>query len=116
MAARPGSTWANLDRYATCRHCLTAAGPHRCWPRSCSPPWPGPWPGALTAPGLRAETNLAQCNRWQRSHGVSRIELANQIGGASYLTKMYRLQQSPPEAPIALYAESDLERACEGAR
>ena len=72
--------------------------------------------GALTAPGLRAETNLAQCNRWQRSHGVSRIELANQIGGASYLTKMYRLQQSPPEAPIALYAESDLERACEGAR
>jgi len=72
--------------------------------------------GALTATGLRAETSLAQCNRWQRSHGVSRIELANQIGAASYLTKMHRLQQSPPEAPIALYAESDLERACEGAR
>jgi len=72
--------------------------------------------GALTATGLRAETSLAQCNRWQRSHGVSRIELGNQIGAASYLTKMHRLQQSPPEAPIALYAESDLERACEGAR
>ena len=72
--------------------------------------------GALTATGGRAETSLAQCNRWQRSHGVSRIELGNQIGAASYLTKMRRLQQSPPEAPIALYAESDLERACEGAR
>ncbi len=72
-------------------------------------------PGALV-PGARAETSLSDCNHWRSSHGLSRIELANQIGAASYLTKMHRLQQSPPEAPVALYAESDLERACDSAR
>lgn len=84
--------------------------------------WP-PLPVALLllllalAPGpLRAETSLADCNLWHRSHDVSRIELGNRIGAASYLTKMQRLQQSPPEAPVALYAESDLERACDSAR
>jgi gamma-glutamylcyclotransferase (GGCT)/AIG2-like uncharacterized protein YtfP len=85
----------------------------------------GRWPALLIplivlsalAPGsLQAETSLAECNRWRSSHGVNRIELGNQIGAASYLTKMHRLQQSPSEAPVALYAESDLERACDSAR
>ena len=71
---------------------------------------------ALAPASLQAATGLAACNRWHRSQGVSRIELGNQIGAAHYLTKMQRLQQSPPEAPVALYAESDLERACDSAR
>jgi len=71
---------------------------------------------ALAPGALRAETSLAECNLWRSSHGVGRIVLGNQIGAASYLTKMHRLQQSPPEAPVALYAESDLDRACDSAR
>ena len=85
----------------------------------------GQWPAlllplillmALAPAALRAETSLADCHHWRSSHGESRIALGNQIGAASYLTKMHRLQQSPPEAPVALYAESDLERACDSAR
>jgi len=72
--------------------------------------------GALAPGSLQAETSLAECNSWRSSHGVTRIELGNQIGAANYLTKMHRLQQSPPEAPVALYAESDLERACDSSR
>jgi gamma-glutamylcyclotransferase (GGCT)/AIG2-like uncharacterized protein YtfP len=72
--------------------------------------------GALAPASLRADTGLAACNRWQRSQGVSRIELGNQIGAAHYLTKLQRLQQSPPQAPVALYAASDLQRACDNAR
>ena len=71
---------------------------------------------ALSPASLRAETSLAECNRWRSSHGQARIELGNRIGAASYLTKMKRLQESPPEAPVALYAESDLERSCDSAR
>jgi gamma-glutamylcyclotransferase (GGCT)/AIG2-like uncharacterized protein YtfP len=70
---------------------------------------------AFSPAGLRAETSLADCNRWRSSHGQARIELGNRIGAASYLTKRQRLQESPPEAPVALYAESDLERACNSA-
>jgi len=70
----------------------------------------------LSPTGLRAETSLAECNRWRSRHGQARIELGNRIGAASYLTKMKRLQESPPQAPVALYAESDLERACDSAR
>jgi gamma-glutamylcyclotransferase (GGCT)/AIG2-like uncharacterized protein YtfP len=71
---------------------------------------------ALAPASLRADTGLAACNRWHRSQGVIRIELGNQIGATNYLTKMQRLQQSPPEAPVELYAESDLERTCDSAR
>ena len=73
-------------------------------------------PALLVPASLQAATGLAVCNRWHSSHGLARLELGNQIGAVHYLTKMQRLQQSPPEAPVALYAESDLERACDSAR
>ena len=41
-----------------------------------------------------------------------RIRRGNAIGTTHYLTKMKRLQVSPDQAPVALYAESDLLRVC----
>jgi hypothetical protein len=57
---------------------------------------------------------LARCNAWQRSHGIERIVLANTIGAANYLTKRQKLLESPPDAPVPLYNESDLQRVCGG--
>ena len=56
--------------------------------------------------------SLSRCNAWQRSHGVERILLGNAIGASNYLTKRQLQLESPPEAPIALYHESDLQRVC----
>ena len=46
------------------------------------------------------------------SHGSARLLLGNSLGAAHYLTKKQRLQESPPEAPVALYSDSDLQRVC----
>ena len=65
------------------------------------------------APGPAGDS-LARCNAWQRSHGVERILLANTIGAANSLTKRQKLLESPADAPIALYLDSDLQRVCGG--
>jgi hypothetical protein len=38
--------------------------------------------------------------------------VANSIGAAHYLTKMKRLQESDPAAPVPLYSEGDIARVC----
>jgi gamma-glutamylcyclotransferase (GGCT)/AIG2-like uncharacterized protein YtfP len=55
---------------------------------------------------------LGACQSWQNSRGRARIEMANSIGAANYLTKMKKLQESDPEAPVSLYSESDIWRVC----
>lgn len=62
-------------------------------------------------PGTAGDS-LARCHAWQRSHGVERILLGNALGAANYLTKRQKLLESPADAPIALYDESDLQRIC----
>lgn len=64
----------------------------------------------------RADPSLSQCQRWQHSRGTEFILLGNAIGAASYLTKVKRFAESPPEKPELLYAPTDLMRACEGWR
>jgi gamma-glutamylcyclotransferase (GGCT)/AIG2-like uncharacterized protein YtfP len=68
---------------------------------------------ALPTPSMALDT-LASCNAWRGSRGTARILLGNSIGAAHYLTKMHRLQDSPADAPVALYSDSDLQRACGG--
>ena len=72
---------------------------------------------ALLRPApARADASLALCQRWRSSSGQERILLGNAIGAASYLTKVHKLAESPPEAPVDLYATSDLMRVCDGWR
>jgi hypothetical protein len=66
---------------------------------------------ALASPSLALDT-LAACKEWRSSRGTSRILLANSIGAAHLLTKKHRLQESPADAPVALYSEGDLQRIC----
>ncbi len=68
---------------------------------------------AHPAPSLALDT-LANCNTWRGSRGTARILLGNSIGAAHYLTKRHRLQDSPADAPVALYSDSDLQRVCGG--
>ena len=55
---------------------------------------------------------LGACQSWQNSRGLARIEVGNSIGAAHYLTKMHRLQESDPAAPMSLYSEGDVARVC----
>ncbi len=55
---------------------------------------------------------LGACQSWQNSRGLARIEVGNSIGAAHYLTKMQRLQESDPAAPMSLYSEGDVARVC----
>lgn len=69
----------------------------------------------VIAAGLRpgwAFDTLGACQSWQNSRGQARIEVANSIGAGHYLTKMKRLQESDPEAPVQLYSEGDIARVC----
>ena len=69
----------------------------------------------VMAGGLRpawAFDTLGACQSWQNSRGQARIEVANSIGAAHYLTKMKRLQESDPAAPVPLYGEADIARVC----
>ena len=69
----------------------------------------------VIAGGLRpawAFDTLGACQSWQNSRGLARIEVANSIGAAHYLTKMQRLQESDPAAPVSLYREGDVARVC----
>jgi hypothetical protein len=66
---------------------------------------------AAAFPALALDT-LATCNAWRGSHGSARVLLGNSLGGAHYLTKKQRLQESPADAPVALYSDSDLQRVC----
>ena len=67
---------------------------------------------AALPPAALALDTLATCNAWRASHGSARLLLGNSLGAAHYLTKKQRLQESPPEAPVALYSDSDLQRVC----
>jgi hypothetical protein len=58
--------------------------------------------------------SLAACNEWRGSRGTARILLANCLGAAHLLTKQHRLQESPADAPVALYSDGDLQRICSG--
>jgi gamma-glutamylcyclotransferase (GGCT)/AIG2-like uncharacterized protein YtfP len=110
--------WVYLGRPRQVRHA----------PRLASGYWPEPllvllplawlllsaglaWPPAR-ADGARVDDSRSDCLAWQRSHGEMRIRRGNAIGTTHYLTKMKRLQVSPDQAPVALYAESDLLRVC----
>jgi gamma-glutamylcyclotransferase (GGCT)/AIG2-like uncharacterized protein YtfP len=68
---------------------------------------------AAALPALALDT-LATCNAWRGSHGSARLLLGNSLGAAHYLTKKQRLQDSPADAPVALYSDSDLQRVCGG--
>lgn len=66
---------------------------------------------ALPCPALALD-NLVTCNAWRGSNGRARVLLGNSLGAAHYLTKQQRLQESPADAPVALYSDSDLQRIC----
>jgi gamma-glutamylcyclotransferase (GGCT)/AIG2-like uncharacterized protein YtfP len=65
----------------------------------------------LGGPAAAFDT-LGACQAWRSSRGTARIELANAIGAAHYLTKRHRFEQSPLEAPVALYSPADIQRIC----
>lgn len=69
-----------------------------------------------TLPAAASFDNQAACAAWRSSHGTARILLGNQIGAENRLSKNHRLQESPPEAPIALYSVIDLRRICDERR
>ena len=69
---------------------------------------------ATLPPAALALDTLATCNAWRGSHGSARLLLGNSLGAAHYLTKQHRLQESPAEAPVVLYSDSDLQRVCGG--
>jgi len=77
------------------------------------------WAAALLwllapAPVLaQAFDTLGVCQAWRSSHGAARIELANAIGIAHYLTKRHPFQESTPQAPVELYSPADIQRACD---
>lgn len=64
--------------------------------------------------GVRAAgfDTLAACQAWRRSHGPARLELANAIGSAHFLTKRHPFADSPPDNPVALYDPLDIARVC----
>lgn len=66
------------------------------------------------APAALALDSTDSCQAWRRSGGTQRILLGNRIGAAHYLTKQQKFQQSPPDAPAALYSPNDLRRVCGG--
>jgi gamma-glutamylcyclotransferase (GGCT)/AIG2-like uncharacterized protein YtfP len=121
--------WVYLGRPHQVRHVAPLAS--GCWlgPSGRQPRRSGTWEStakfaALTqalglalviAGGLRpgwAFDTLGACQSWQNSRGQARIEVANSIGAAHYLTKMKRLQESDPAAPVPLYSEGDIARVC----
>ena len=55
---------------------------------------------------------LGVCQAWRSSHGAARIELANAIGAAHYLTKRHPFQESSSQAPVELYSPADIQRVC----
>jgi gamma-glutamylcyclotransferase (GGCT)/AIG2-like uncharacterized protein YtfP len=55
---------------------------------------------------------LGTCQAWRSSHGIARIELANAIGAAHYLTKRHPFQESSAQAPVDLYSPADIQRVC----
>lgn len=67
---------------------------------------------AALPPSTLAFDTLSTCNAWRGSHGSARALLGNSLGAAHHLTKKRRLQESPAEAPVALYSDSDLQRLC----
>ncbi|MCX5953066.1 MAG: gamma-glutamylcyclotransferase [Cyanobacteria bacterium] len=123
------AAWVYLGRPHQVRHVAPLAS--GCWlgPSGRQPRRSGTWKStamfaALTqalglalviAGGLRpgwAFDTLGACQSWQNSRGQARIEVANSIGAAHYLTKMKRLQESYPAAPVPLYSEGDIARVC----
>lgn len=60
----------------------------------------------------QAFDTLAACQAWRNSQGLTRIELANAIGVAHALTKKHPFQESSPQAPVALYSPTDIQRVC----
>jgi gamma-glutamylcyclotransferase (GGCT)/AIG2-like uncharacterized protein YtfP len=127
------SAWVYLGRLHQVRHVAPLAS--GCWlgPSVPKPRCSGKWESRATAkvtfaaltgalslalvmagglrPGLAFDT-LGACQSWQNSRGQARIEVANSIGAAHYLTKMKRLQESDPAAPVPLYSEGDIARVC----
>lgn len=67
---------------------------------------------AVLPPAALAFDTLSTCNAWRGSRGSARVLLGNSLGAAHYLTKKQRLQESPADAPVALYSDSDLQRVC----
>ena len=67
---------------------------------------------AALPPAALAFDTLSTCKAWRGSRGSERLLLGNSLGAAHHLTKKQRLQESPAEAPLALYSESDLRRLC----
>jgi gamma-glutamylcyclotransferase (GGCT)/AIG2-like uncharacterized protein YtfP len=113
------SAWVYLGRSHQVRHVAPLAsgrwlGPSVPKPR-CSGKWEALTLALVMAGGLRtgwAFDTLGACQSWQNSRGQARIEVANSIGAAHYLTKMKRLQESDPAAPVPLYSEGDIARVC----
>jgi len=113
------SAWVYLGQPHQVRHVAPLAS--GCWlgPSVPKPRRSGKWEALILAlvmaSGLRpswAFDTLGACQSWQNSRGLARIEVANSIGAAHYLTKMKRLQESDPAAPVPLYSEGDIARVC----
>lgn len=110
--------WVYLGHPRQVRHVKRLPG--GLWPSSlrCSP-WVW-WASASmlllalqpSPAGAAGFDTLGACQSWRSSHGAARVELANAIGAAHYLTKRHAFQESSPGAPVDLYSPSDLQRVC----
>jgi hypothetical protein len=65
--------------------------------------------GAMRAGGLDM---VGLCQAWRHSRGPARVELANAIGVAHFLTKRHPFVESPAAQPVELYAPGDIRRVC----
>lgn len=66
-------------------------------------------PGAASA---SAFDTLGACQAWRSSRGRARLDWANAIGAAHYLTKRHPFQESTPQHPVELYSSTDILRVC----
>lgn len=120
--------WAYLGRSHQVRHVKRLPGGY----------WPSQAPAALRLSSLRSQKwvlrrawaaallwhlapvpamaqvfdTLGACQAWRSSHGVARVELANAIGAAHFLTKRHPFQESTPQATVELYSPGDIQRVC----
>ncbi len=79
------------------------------------------WPLALALLGLMAGGRVAlaggfdtvgTCQAWRQSRGLARVELANAIGAAHFLTKRHPFADSRSAQPVDLYDPGDIRRVC----
>jgi gamma-glutamylcyclotransferase (GGCT)/AIG2-like uncharacterized protein YtfP len=107
----PRGAWPPVDEAGGARS-LPVVSRRLVWLRGMV--WALPLLCALLAAGGRAAgfDTLGACQSWRHSHGLARLELANAIGAAHFLTKRHPFAESTADHPLALYDPADIARVC----